>query len=584
MSKISDLSNTVWIIGSAWPYVNFVPHLGNLVGSALSADVFARYLRLRGARVYFVSGSDVHGTPIEVEARKLGVDPRDYATRMHHIVKKLFEYWNISYDNYTWTESEIHVKFVQEFFLKLYERGYIFEKEDKLPYCPKDRIFLPDRFIVGTCPHCGYEYARGDQCEKCGALLEPHQLINPKCAICGSTPEWRVTKHWYLDLRKLEDKVREYIERNDKLPDNVKSMSLGVLQGGLRPRSVTRDNKWGIPAPFAGAEDKTIYVWFEAVLGYITATMEYFARRGLDPQEGLKLWKDPNTRVVFFIGKDNIPFHSIILPALLLASGENYVLPYTISATEYLLYEGKKFSKSHRVGIWIDEALKILDVDYWRFVLIYMRPETRDSSFTWNQALDLINSILNDTIGNFIHRVLSLIDRRLGGVIPEFRVVNEIDREYLRKSEEIFYRVTELYDNIKLREALQESVEIARLGNKFLNERRPWELLKINGDEAISVLSVGLQMIKMIAFCLYPVIPNSISKLWRMLGYSDSIENHRWNEALEPVPAGQKLRDVKPLFTKISRDLLESKLRELEEDRKSRWSRTYPWEQVVLQL
>ncbi len=576
-----SLRDTVWIIGSAWPYVNFVPHLGNLIGSALSADVFARYLRLRGARVYFVSGSDVHGTPIEVEARKLGVNPREYVERMHNIVKRLFSCWNISYDNYTWTESDIHINFVREFFLKLYERGYIFVQEDRLPYCPRDMMFLPDRFIVGTCPYCGYENARGDQCERCGALLEPQQLINPRCAICGSTPEWRETKHWYIDLKKLEKAVREYIEQNDRLPENVKTMALAILQGGLKPRSVTRDNKWGIPAPFPGSEGKTIYVWFEAVLGYITATMEYFSRAGRDSREGLELWKNSNTRVVFFIGKDNIPFHAIILPALLIASGEGYVLPYTISATEYLLYEGKKFSKSQRVGIWIDEALKILDVDYWRFILIYIRPETRDSSFTWSQALELINSILNDTIGNFIHRVLSLIEKRLEGKVPSPDSVKPEDESYLDKARDIFCKVTELYENIKLKEALHETVEIARIGNKFLNERKPWELIKTRPSEAESAMSVGLRMVKMLTFSLYPVIPNSMSRLWKMLGYSDSIEEHVWEEALEPVPPSNEIRNVKPLFSKISREHLENRLRELEEDRRARWAKKYPWEQVA---
>jgi len=580
-----NLEGTTWIVGSAWPYVNFVPHLGNLIGSALSADVFARYLRLKGANVIFVSGSDLHGTPIEVEARKLGVDPREYALKMHEIVSKLFKIWNISYDNYTSTETEVHIKFVREFFLRLYERGYIFTKEDTLPYCPVDKIFLPDRFIVGTCPYCGYEEARGDQCEKCGALLEPRQLKNPRCAICGSPPEWRTTTHWYLDLPKLEEAVRKYIESNKNLPENVRSTSESILKTGLKPRAVTRDNKWGIPAPFPGAENKTIYVWFEAVLGYISATIEYFIRKGEPPEKGLEIWKNENTKVVFFIGKDNIPFHSIILPALLIASGDGYVLPFTISATEYLLYEGQKFSKSRRVGIWIDEALKVLDnIDYWRFVLIYIRPENRDANFTWDQAIDIINSILNDTVGNFIHRVLSFIDKRLGGKTPKITKLTEEDEKTRNEAIKIFSEVDRLYYEIRLREALHRAIDIARIGNRYLNDRRPWDLLKTDPEEAGSVIGVALHLVKMLAFALYPVIPSSMTRLWNMIGYDDDLSQHKWQEALEPVREGLQVRDVKPLFRKVSKEEISRRLEELSKDRQIRWGRRYPWEQVALQL
>ncbi len=577
------MNSIVWIIGSAWPYVNYVPHLGNLIGSALSADVYARYLRLRGEKVIFVSGSDVHGTPIEVEARKLGVDPQEYSEIMHRIVSELFKRWNISYDNYTSTESKIHVRFVQEFFLKLYERGLIFEKEDELPYCPKDKIFLPDRFIVGTCPYCGYWPARGDQCEKCGSLLEPRQLIDPRCAICGSVPEWRKTKHWYLDLKKLEQDVLKYVESNDRLPENVKTMSLSILKAGLKPRAITRDNKWGIPAPFPGAEGKTIYVWFEAVLGYISATMEYMEKNGKSVEDGLKIWKDPNTRVVFFIGKDNIPFHSIILPALLIGSGEGYVLPYTISATEYLMYEGQKFSKSNRVGIWIDEALKIIEnVDYWRFILIYIRPETKDSNFSWDQAIDIVNSILNDTIGNFIHRVLTLIKRRLEGITPRITKLERQDEDVRDEALKVFKEVENLYYQIRLREALHKAVEIARIGNKYFNERRPWDVLKNDRELGSSILGVGLHLVKMIALSLYPVIPESMSRLWRMIGYERDIVEYGWSTGYEPVPEGLKLGDVAPLFTKIDREEIKRRLDALMKDRAVRWSRKFPWEQVVL--
>jgi len=565
-----------WVIGSAWPYIYAVPHLGNLIGSVLSADVFTRYLRLKGDDVIFVSGSDEHGTPIEVEALQLGIKPKELTDRMHEIVKRLFELWEISFDNYTRTESPVHKEFVKGFFMKLFNNGYIITREDEVPYCPKDKIYLPDRFIIGTCPYCGYPYARGDQCENCGRLLEPKLLINPRCAICGSKPTWVKTKHWYLDLTKLEGKVREYVEDNTALPENARQMSLGMLKEGLKPRAITRDNKWGIDAPFPGAEGKTIYVWFEAVLGYISATIEYHRNKNSE-DEWKKFWLDENSRVVFFVGKDNIPFHVILLPAMLIASGDPYVMPYTTASTEYLLFEGKKFSKSQRIGIWIDEALALMPVDYWRFVLIYQRPEGRDTSFTWHQALEIINSVLNDVIGNFIHRVLTFIATRFNGVVPGGDL-KDVDIRYRDEALAHFKNAEDHYEKIELRDALLETVEIARVGNKYLNERQPWELIKTNKDEAGTVITNALHMVKALSIALWPIIPRSMEELWAMAGFG----NLRWSDAYEPPRPGTKVINVRPLFKKISYEEFKSMLKKLEEIRNEKDKGKYPWEQVWL--
>ncbi len=563
-----------WIVGSAWPYIYGIPHLGNLIGSTLSADVFVRYLRLKGDEVVFVSGSDEHGTPIEVEALQLGIKPKELTDRMHEIVKRLFELWNISFDNYTRTESEIHKNFVREFFMRLYENGYIFVREDEVPYCERDGIYLPDRFIVGKCPYCGYEAARGDQCEMCGALLEPRQLIEPRCVVCGSRPIWVKTRHWYIDFPKLEERVRRYIEENKALPESVRSMCLGILREGLRPRALTRDNKWGIEAPFPDAEGKTIYVWFEAVLGYISATIELFKAKG-DEEGWRRFWLDKETRVVFFVGKDNVPFHAIILPALLIASGEPYALPYTIASTEYLLYEGKKFSKTHRIGIWIDEALALMHPDYWRFVLIYQRPEGRDSSLSLQIAVNLVNSVLNDVIGNFIHRVLSFIKARFGGIVRK-GIVREVDEAYKEEALRRFRNCEAHYENIELKDALSEAIQIAHLGNKYLNERAPWDLFK-KGDqeEAAGVLYTALHMVKALSIALWPIMPSSMERLWHMA----SFRIKRWEDAYQPPEEGSMLGDVRPLFHKVS---LESLVRKLEEVRKAKEAGKYPWEQVYL--
>jgi len=567
-----------YVIGSAWPYVQTVPHLGNMIGSVLSADVYARYLRLRGHDVVFVSGSDMHGTPIEVEAIQLGVDPAEYAFKMHGVVAELFKRWNISFDLYTHTHSETHVAFVQEFFKRIYENGYIFTKDEEMPYCPRDKIFLPDRFIIGKCPYCGYERARGDQCENCGRLLDPKQLVEPRCAICGSKPEWRLTRHWYLDLRRLEDKIRKYVEENPHLPQNAKEMSLAMLKEGLKPRAVTRDNKWGIPAPFPGAEGKTIYVWFEAVLGYISAVVEHFKRLGREA-EWEKYWRDPDTKIIFFVGKDNIPFHVIILPALLLANGGGYTLPTTTASTEYLLYEGDKFSKSRRWGIWIDEALYLLPADYWRFILVYIRPENRDTSFTWAQALEIVNKVLNDDVGNYVNRVLSFIKSRMGGVVPPPGTPQEEDKNFLQAALQLFKKAERHYEAVELKDALHTVVEIAREGNRYLNARAPWDLLKTRPEEANAVMYHAYWSLKMLAAGLAPVIPESVEKMWEMMGRPAPLT---WDEALrEPAP-GVKLGEVKPLFRKVGEDEVKKMLQALEQMRREKASKKYPWEQVLL--
>lgn len=370
------------LVTSAWPYINVTPHLGNLVGSVLSADVTARYYRLKGADTVMVSGSDTHGTPIEVEAIKQGITPKALTDCNHAKVAELFRLWGASFDNYTSTESPVHKEFVQKTLLEIEKNGYIFSQETQMLYCENDQRFLPDRFVEGKCPYCGCEKARGDQCDLCGKLLEPTLLVEPYCTICKTKPTVKTTRHWYIDLSKLADPLTQYLKENKQLPASVKNFSLNWIKEGLKPRAVTRDVEWGIPAPFEGAQGKTIYVWVEAVLGYISATIEQFEHTD-NPDKWREFWLDKNAKTLYFVGKDNIPFHTIILPALLLASGQGFNLPWNVSATEFLQFKGQKASKSQRVGIWIDEALEMFPVDYWRFFLIATRPESKDTNFTW---------------------------------------------------------------------------------------------------------------------------------------------------------------------------------------------------------
>ncbi len=548
------------LVTSAWPYINVTPHIGNLVGSVLSADVVARYYRLKGEEVVMVSGSDEHGTPIEVEAIRLGVKPKDLTDKNHARVAELFKRWGISFDNYTRTESPVHKEFVQQHLMKIYNNGYIFTQETEMLYCEKCGRFLPDRFVEGKCPYCGHVPARGDQCDACGRLLEPTVLIEPYCVICKGKPVVKKTKHWYFDLPKFADKLAQYISENKQLPANAKNFSLNLIREGLKPRAVTRDVSWGIPAPFPGAEGKTIYVWVEAVLGYVSATIEYFRNRG-DPEGWKAYWFDKNAKTLYFIGKDNIPFHTIILPALLMASHEDYNLPWNVSATEFLQFKGEKASKSLRIGIWIDEALELFPPDYWRYFLIATRPETKDSNFSWELFAEKINADLNDTFGNFVHRTLSFINRHFNSQIPEPSTFDAEDERVLKSFKEHVDDIASNFEACRLQAAANGVMSIGRLGNQYLNEKEPWNLIKWDKAKAATTMYVAAQLVKALAIVSAPIIPFTAEELWKTLNLPGSVHQQRWEEALKPPPAGHKIAEAKPLFRKIEAD--EKKLDEM---------------------
>jgi methionyl-tRNA synthetase len=537
------------LVTSAWPYINVVPHLGNLVGSVLSADVAARFYRLRGDDVIMVSGSDEHGTPIEVEAMKQGVTPRELTDRNHALVADLFRRWGASFDNYTRTESPVHKEFVQETLMKIYRNGYIFSKETQMLYCEHDQRFLPDRFVEGKCPYCGYERARGDQCDKCGRLLETTFLIEPYCVICGNKPTVKTTRHWYIDLSRFADPLIKYITENQQLPANAKNFSLNWIKEGLKPRAVTRDVDWGIPAPFPEAEGKTIYVWVDAVLGYVSATIEYCSRIG-EPEKWREFWFNKSARTLYFVGKDNIPFHTIILPALLLASGEDYNLPWNVSATEFLQFKGEKASKSQRIGIWIDEALELFPADYWRFFLMATRPESKDSNFSWDIFLEKINADLNDTFGNFIHRTLTFINSKFNAEIPQPKLTPE-DEAVLQAIKEKVDAAAQELEETRLQSAANTLISIGRIGNQYLNDKEPWKLVKTDREKAATVLYVTAQVVKAATVVSAPFMPTTTEHLWQTLNLKGSIHESRWEEALKPLDAGHKIAKAKPFFQKI---------------------------------
>jgi methionyl-tRNA synthetase len=536
-----------------------VPHLGNLVGSVLSADVTARYYRLRGDDTLLVSGSDEHGTPIEVEALRQGITPKELTDRNHAIVADLFKRWGASFDNYTRTESPVHKEFVQETLMKIYKNGYIFSQDTQMLYCEHDQRFLPDRFVEGKCPYCGYERARGDQCDRCGRLLETTFLLEPRCVICGNTPTVKTTRHWYIDLSKFAEPLTKFLQENQQISSNAKNFSINWIKEGLKPRAVTRDVEWGIPAPFPGAEGKTIYVWVDAVLGYVSATIEYFRRVG-EPEKWREFWFDKSGKTLYFVGKDNIPFHTIILPALLLATGEDYNLPWNVSATEFLQFKGEKASKSQRIGIWIDEALQLFPADYWRFFLMATRPESKDSNFSWDQFLEKVNADLNDTFGNFIHRTLTFINTRFNGEVPPAMLTAE-DEAVLQAVREKVEEAAREFEEAKLQSAANTLISISRVGNQYLNEKEPWNLLKTDKEKAATILYVAAQVVKAIAVVSEPFMPATAERLWQALNLGGSGHASRWEDALEPLGAGHKIAKAKPLFRKIDAD--EAKLDEM---------------------
>jgi len=512
---------------------------------------------MKGEEVVFVSGSDSHGTPVSVEAKKLNISAEDLAFKYHKIIKDLHEKWQISFDNYTITHNPIHIEFVQKMYLDIQKNGYIKEKEIESLYCKNDDLFLPDRFLEGTCPHCNFEDARGDQCDNCQKLLTPLELINPRCAVCGNPPIIKNTKHWYLDLPKLQNRLAKLIDENEIIPANARQMCLNSIAEGLPERAITRDLEWGIPAPFKGAENKTIYVWFEAVLGYVTAVKEWAEKIINQPDKFDYFWKDSNTRTVYFIGKDNIIFHLIVFPALLLAynddkkEGEKLILPYNVSSTEWLMYENQKFSKSRGIGIWIDDALKLAPLDYWRFNLIYNRPEKSDTSFLWSEFDNNIK-LLNDVIGNFIHRSLTFIYRQFNSLIPKRIELDDLDKIFISKINSISTIIGKLLDSFELRKALREIVNFGREGNIYLNDKAPWHLIKKNKVAAGQVFNICAQAVYALAILLGPFIPDTSKKILEYINFKKTLSQLSWDSINEnALKEGHKIKIPKPLFQKI---------------------------------
>ena len=557
------------LVTTALPYANGPVHIGHLAGVYVPADIYTRYLRLKGEDVIMIGGSDEHGVPITIKARKEGVSPQDIVDRYHKLIKESFEEFGISFDIYSRTTSEIHSKTASDFFRKLYDKGEFIEKVTEQYYDEEAQQFLADRYITGTCPHCHNERAYGDQCEACGSSLNSTDLIDPKSTISGSKPVLRKTKHWYLPLDKWEPFMRQWIlEEHKEWRPNVYGQCKSWIDLGLQPRAVSRDLDWGVPVPVEGAEGKVLYVWFDAPIGYISNTKE------LLPDSWEKYWKDPETKLVHFIGKDNIVFHCIIFPAMLKAEG-SYILPDNVPANEFLNLEGDKISTSRNWAVWLHEYLNDFPgkQDVLRYVLTANAPETKDNDFTWKDFQARNNSELVAILGNFINRAVVLTHKFFDGKVPARNGLTDYDTATLAEISKIKADIENNLNNYRFRDAQKEAMNLARLGNKYLAETEPWKLAKTDMERVATIMNVALQIAANIAVAFEPFLPFSAAKIRRIL----HMENCQWdmlgNDNL--LEAGKELAEPELIFEKIEDDAIEAQIKRLadikEANKRNNW-------------
>ena len=549
------------------PYANGPIHIGHLAGVYVPADIYARYLRSKGEDVLFIGGSDEHGVPITIKARKEGVTPQDIVDRYHNIIKKSFEEFGISFDVYSRTSAPVHHETASAFFKKLYDEGKFIEKTSEQYYDEEAHAFLADRYITGTCPHCGYEKAYGDQCESCGTSLSPLELINPKSALSGNVPVLRETKHWYLPLDRYENFLREWIlegHKND-WKTNVYGQVKSWIDQGLKPRAVTRDLDWGVKVPVEDAEGKVLYVWFDAPIGYISASREWAGKTGKSWEP---YWKSNDTKLVHFIGKDNIVFHCIIFPVMLKAEG-SYILPDNVPANEFLNLENDKISTSRNWAVWLHEYLEEFPgkQDVLRYVLTANAPETKDNDFTWRDFQARNNNELLAVFGNFVNRTLVLTKKYFGGKVPALHDLHDIDTETLEALKAFPAKIAESLDRYRFREALGEMMNLARLGNKYLTDNEPWKIFKTDPERVETILNLSLQIAANLSIVAEPFLPFSAKKLLDML----NLQPMKWEQAgrADLLPQGHTLGKPAFLFEKIEDAEVEKQVQKLLDTKKA---------------
>jgi len=535
-----------YLITSALPYANGPLHIGHLAGVYVPADIYARYMRLREREVCFVGGSDEHGVPITIKARQLGISPQDIVDKYHTQIKESFHKLGISFDVYSRTTSRIHYKTASEFFRKLYDKGKFIEKETEQYYDPEAKTFLADRYIVGTCPRCGHSEAYGDQCEKCGSTLSPDELINPHSSISGSIPEKRKTKHWYLPLDQYEPWLKEWILENHKeWKPNVYGQCKSWLDNGLQPRAVSRDLDWGVPVPVEGAEGKVLYVWFDAPIGYISNTIELY------PDSWETWWKSEDTKMVHFIGKDNIVFHCIVFPSMLKAHG-GYILPENVPANEFLNLEGEKISTSRNWAVWLHEYLDEFpdQQDVLRYTLCATTPETKDNDFTWKEFQARNNNELVAILGNFVNRAVVLTHKYFNGVVPQKAEMTAFDAEIAETIPGIQKALEDHLEHYRFRDSLKEAMNLARLGNKYLADTEPWKVAKTDMERVGTILNISLQICAYLTIALEPFLPFTTDKLRQILNIPEQLPWSAFKDG-KLLAAGHVLNEPVLLFRKI---------------------------------
>lgn len=561
-------------VTAALPYANGGVHIGHLAGVYVPADIFVRYLRLKKEDVVFIGGSDEHGVPITIRARKEGITPQDVVDRYHTLIKKSFEDFGISFDIYSRTTSQTHRQLASDFFKKLYEDGKLLEKETEQYYDEEAHQFLADRYIMGECPHCHNEGAYGDQCEKCGRDLAPTELINPRSTISGSQPVMKKTKNWYLPLNDYQQWLKEWIlEGHKEWRPNVYGQCKSWLDLDLQPRAMTRDLDWGIPVPVEGAEGKVLYVWFDAPIGYISNTKE------LLPDSWEKWWKDPETRLVHFIGKDNIVFHCIVFPSMLKAHGD-YILPENVPSNEFLNLEDAKISTSKNWAVWLHEYLTEFPgkQDVLRYVLTANAPETKDNNFTWKDFQDRNNNELVAVYGNFVNRALQLTKKYFDGVVPACGDLSDIDKQTLDEFKDVKEKVESLLNTYKFRDAQKEAMNLARIGNKYIAECEPWKVWKEDPKRVETILYISLQLVANLAIAFEPFLPFSSAKLRGMI----NIDSFDWNELgnTELLKPGHQLAEPELLFEKIEDETIEAQLKKLDDIKKENEAAAYKAKEI----
>ncbi|MGB2584095.1 MAG: methionine--tRNA ligase [Dehalococcoidia bacterium] len=547
-------------IGVAWPYANGPLHLGQIAGAYLPADIFARYHRIKGNEVLMVSGSDQHGTPVTLRAEKEGKSPEEVVSRYHQGFLDCWEKLGISFDLFTTTGTLNHAQVVHDLFLTLLDKGYIYKDKMVLPYCSNCRRFLPDRYVEGTCPYCHHPKARGDQCDECGKPLNPADLIDLSCGICGEAPEIRESEHYFLRLSSFSEQLKPWVQEQSHWRQNVFNFTLSYLAEGLRDRAITRDIDWGVSVPVPGFEEKRVYVWFEAVIGYLSASKEWAESCG-DSERWRDFWQG-DVKSYYFIGKDNIIFHTVIWPAMLLGYGD-LNLPYDVPANEFLTLKGKQLSTSRNWAVWLPDYLERYDPDPLRYQLSIGMPETSDADFSWQEFVRRNNDELVATYGNLVHRVLTITYRNFDGRVPAAGDVDADSETLLSKAEATLNKVDDLLYGCHFREAMREAMALAQEANRYLDAKAPWKTIKEDRDSAATALSTALGVICCLKTVLYPFLPFSSGKLHRLLGFEGTVEGGDWS--ISAPQTGQKLASPEPLFTKLDDEIVDEENNRLEQ-------------------